>query len=474
MTDELTWLPAWRLRELIGAREVSVAEVVDHFLDRIERLDPQLHAFLQVDTDGARKVAAEADRMVASGDDLGPLHGIPVSIKAHTAVAGLRRSYGFVDAGTAQYDDIAVERLRQAGAIIVGINTVLGSGGRVAPGPAGSGIMVAEFNWDAEARNPWDLGRVPGWSSSGSASAAAARLVPISLANDGGGSTRLPAAYCGIVGVHPSPGLVPWIDYARPSFMVTATRGPLCRDVRDAAITLQAIAGPDGRDYACDLHEPPDYLEQLDGGAPGMRLAWTDDFGYTRRFAAPETETVIAHVREQAMRLTSLGATVEQIGDTWEDPHRANGPGPGEPRVYTAETSYNTYPMPPVDPSAYHDAMAWRARNWDTFRSVFQRYDLLLSVTAQRVAAPVEEFGAAWSATPDPRNGEGTFAQAYVANAAMCNIAGMPAVSVPCGFVDGLPVGLQIIGWPGSEARILQLAAAFQDAYPYLEHPPAA
>src|SRR3546814_141131 len=179
----------------------------------------------------------------------------------------------------------SVERLRKSGAIIMGTNSMLGAGGGGAL--AGEGIFKP-FNWEAEARSPWDTSRVPGWSSSGGAAAVAAGMLPVAIGSDGGGSTRLPAAYSGVVGMHPTGGLIPELDYAKPRPPAGITVGPLARSVRDAALVTQVMAGPDGRDPFSIQTEPDDFLADINKGVKGMRFAWTDDFGFAQRYAAPE------------------------------------------------------------------------------------------------------------------------------------------------------------------------------------------
>ena len=222
MDEELTWLPAWQIRELLISGAVSAVEVIDHFLERIDKFDPVLKAFKHVDATGAREQARRADEAARRGDDLGPLHGIPISVKEHIAVAGMPimvLGTGAPDR-TARFDDLGVARLRSAGAVIIGTNTMMGTS---APEPG-------HFNWDREARNPWDPSRAPGWSSSGGAATAAARLLPIAIGSDGGGSTRLPGAYSGVIGVHPTAGLVPTYNPAVQVRMnPTGTIGPLPR-----------------------------------------------------------------------------------------------------------------------------------------------------------------------------------------------------------------------------------------------------
>jgi len=470
MADELTWMPAWRIRELIGSREVSCVEVTEHFLARIEKFDPTLHAFAEVDPEGALAQAARADRAVSAGDSLGPLHGIPTSVKSHIRVEGLHHTQ-FGASTVSPFDDISVERLRGAGAVVVGTNTMMGAGSTAGGDPDNPGVF-RPFNWDVEALNPWDTTRVPGWSSSGGAAAAVARLVPFTIGSDGGGSTRLPAAYSGIVGLHTTRGLVPHVDYEKPTMMLTASYGPLARDVRDVAIVTRAIGGPDGRDYVCIQDDTPDCVAPLDRGVEGMRLAWTDDYGFASRYAGAESDRVIALVRDAAYGLSSLGAGVEATDETWEDRgEHGTVRWTVEPSAYEAMVGTNLTPLQAVDPDLYREQAESRARNWEKFRRLFREHDVIMSATSQLVAKKIPEWDAAWT-TDGPSYPGGSFAPAYCSHTMMFNWLGFPAVSVPCGFVDGLPVGLQIAAWPGREDVVLRVAGAFQEAFPRPERPP--
>lgn len=467
--SELTWLPAWQIAALIAKREVSCLEVTEHFLGRIEEFDPTLHAFEEVDHAGALAQARAADRAVAAGEELGDLHGIPTSVKSHIRVEGLHLRQGAQDE-LSDFDDIAVERLRRAGAIIVGTNTMMGAGANLAHDRAQPGVF-SPFNWDAEARSPWDPERVPGWSSSGGAAAAAARLLPVTIGTDGGGSTRLPAAYSGVVGLHTSRGLIPHVDYRRPTMMLTASYGPLARDVRDVALFTRAMEGPDGRDYVAVQNEPLDCVERLDRGVEDMRMGWTEDFGFADTYATADSSRVIDVARAAAAGLATLGARVETVEEVWEDRAAIGTVGwTVEPSVYEVMVGTNQTPLQPLDPDLYRQQAAARARNWDHFRDFFTRYDVLLSVTAQRIAATTSEWDRIWT-VDGPSFPGGSFAPVYCSHTMLFNWLGFPAVSVPCGFVDGMPVGLQIAAWHGREDLVLRVAAAVQQAFPRDERP---
>jgi Asp-tRNA(Asn)/Glu-tRNA(Gln) amidotransferase A subunit family amidase len=320
------------------------------------------------------------------------------------------------------------------------------------------------YNWDVEARNPWDLARVPGWSSSGTAAAVCARLVPIGLGSDGGGSTRLPSAYSGVFGIVATPGRIPWVHPASPALALTASTGPMCRHVMDGALATQAMAGADGRDFFSLRDEPGDYLAGIDDGVEGMRFAWSDDLGFASMYAMEESPRVIAAIREAAWGFNRLGAVVEATDERWDDFYdgfmlinRAFGSG-----------GRGTGDTPP--PAEYWASMEARGRNVDKFNRLFEEVDVLLTPTAQLLAREVGEWNDCWTGDQS-RFAHGTFAPVYTSHVMLFNWLAMPAFSVPCGFVDGLPVGMQIVGKPGSEAKMFRIAQAFQKAFPRDERP---
>jgi len=470
MSDELTWMPAWEMRELIGKREISCTELTEHFLGRIEEHNPVLHAFEEVDWDGARAQAKAGDAQVLSGDELGPLHGIPTSVKSHIRVKGLGLT-GATGTVVSRWDDICVERMREAGAVIVGTNTMMGAGGGARMDPDRPGVFLP-FNWNAEALSPWDTTRVPGWSSSGGAAAAVARLLPVTIGSDGGGSTRLPAAYSGVVGLHTSRGLIPHVDYDRPTMLLTASYGPLARDARDAAMFTQAMAGPDGRDYVTLQMPTPNILDGIDDGVSGMKMAWTEDWGHAARYATEQSPELIDIARAAAFSLRTLGATVEATDQVWEDrAELGTVRWTVEPAVYEAMVGTVLTPVQKVDPDLYQAQAESRGRNWNKFRRLFQEVDVVMSVTAQRIADTTQDWDANWSSR-GPSFPGGSFAPVYCSHTMIFNWMGFPAVSVPCGFVDGMPVGLQIAAWHGREDLVMRVARAFQTAFPRDERPP--
>ena len=254
---------------LIAAGERSATEVTEAALRRIERLEPRLHAFITIAGDHALAEAEEADRRAAAGEPLGRLHGVPLAVKDLEATAGIRTTYGSARFGdlVPDHDSLAVERLRDAGAIVVGkTNTPeFGLLGETRSALAG------------ETRNPWDLGRTTGGSSGGSAAAVAAGVVPAALGSDTAGSIPCPASMCGVFGLKPTRGLVPtWPDPGDARLFLDS--GPLTTSVADARALLTALAGPDRRD-------PTSFLPPPDREAPArpLRIAWNPDWGRPRR-----------------------------------------------------------------------------------------------------------------------------------------------------------------------------------------------
>jgi len=451
--NELTWMPAWALRDAMAANDLSPVEVSDHFLGRIADLDPTLHCFRQIDRESLRRATHAAEAAQRQGRPLGPLHGVPIAVKEHLSVAGLRAG----SSRLATEDHVSVRRLRDAGAIVFGTTVMPGMGRAEFMGTPlrdGVGLPTEDLGWHT--RNPWDLDRVPGSSSAGGAAAVAAGLIPLAIGSDGGGSTRLPAAWTGIFGLHPTVGRVP-TGMDRPgSFNWNTTVGPLARDGRDIALGLQAMAGADGSEVFSLPDPPPDYSRLLDAGVDGLRLAWTDDFGHAAAWASDESAEIIATVRAAASGFAAIGASVTPIDTVWDDfwpPLQAMLVNESPSRA------------------SFQEALATRARARHQFDRTLSEFDLLLTVTIQHLPFEIARWDAAWT-VDSSKYPDGSFVPTWTGHTFMFNWLGWPALSVPAGFVQGLPVGLQIIGRPNDEARIIAAGVAFSRAFPRLERPP--
>lgn len=431
-SDGLTFLPAWRIAELIALREVSAIEVTEHFLARIEALDRDIHAFRTIDPQSARNQARAADDAVRSGRPLGLLHGVPIALKEHVPVAGHNYWNSFDGSHSiAPRDGIEAERLRAAGAILFGTTV--------------AGLTAREFGASPQQpQNPWDRERVCGDSSSGSAAAVAAGLVPAGIAVDGLGSTRLPAAFCGLVGLNPTRGRVPWTSWSAINPRLLSNTGPITRDVRDAALIMQVLAGPDGRDLMSRPDRPPDYSADLAKGVVGLNLGWSDDPFEAAQYAGPQTEEVIATVRGAARMLEQEGARITPFVDKVQGAGAAALTILGADRTMAARSE--------VSEDAVIRAKEGRKRAMDWLDGLFERYDALITPTVQFIAPTRQEWANAWS---DPG-----YMLNYAAHTAISNLTGYPALSIPAGLVSGMPVGLQLMGPPDSEPLLFRIAQA--------------
>jgi aspartyl-tRNA(Asn)/glutamyl-tRNA(Gln) amidotransferase subunit A len=463
--EELCYLPAVELAAAIRAKQVSPVEVVRTVLDRIQRLNPRLNAFCTVTADAALQSARDAETAVLRGDKLGPLHGVPVSIKDLLPIKGVRATFGskLFENNVADDDAPVVARLRRAGAILLGKTN------------------TPEFGWKGVTdnrifgitRNPWNTDLTPGGSSGGAGSAVAAGLGPIGIGTDGGGSIRIPAAFCELVGLKASFGRVP--NYPPSGVDSLRHTGPLARSVADVALTMDVIAGPDQRDPNSLPDAPRDYLAQLDKGIRGLRVAFSPDLGYA--WVDPEVAMLCA---DAVRRLAASGAVVEEVELKWKNPYvcwtvlfyagiaarmaggfaeRKNLLDPGLMPV--AERGLK---LSAVD---YVNALVERNAVWQQVRTVFERYDLLVTPTLAvppfpvgrdrpELPADVDAAGLQWS----------PFTYVF-------NLTGQPAISVPCGHTrTGLPVGLQIVGSRFADATVLRAARAWERIQPWADRRP--
>ena len=463
MSAELAFMSAVELSNSIREKKISSLEATENFLQRIDRLDPQLHSYLTLCQDQALADARAADDAVQRGSDLGPLHGVPISIKDLEMTKGVTTTVGsavFRDR-VPDMDSIVVERVKASGAIILGKTNT--------PEFGQSGTTENELG--EPCRNPWNTERTPGGSSGGAASALAAGLCTVSIGSDGGGSIRIPASFSGVFGIKPTQGRVPrYGGYGRPSANHFSQSGPLTRTVADSALLLQVVAGPDSRDVT-SLREPaPDFSADLGAGVKGMRLAWSSDFG----FAAVDPGVV--KVTERAAKLfAGMGATVEDANLKLEDPFQAFW----DVFATAAYTSYGHLLEEHRDDFSDYGLVSLlhgqEVTGADMSRAIyeidrlgrrmeefFDDFDLLLSPTMAVPAFPIGQR---------PSVIEGREVEpfwGFLPFTYLINITGQTAASVPCGYSeDGMPIGLHIIGPRGSEARVLQASAAFEQAQPW-------
>lgn len=462
----------------VRARELSAAEVVEAALARTERVEPLIGAWLEIFAEEARERAAELDRRIAMGIDPGPLAGVPVALKDNLSLAGHRLTCAskILDGYVAPYTATAVERLLAAGAIPLGRSNM---------DELAMGSSCENSAWQVT-RNPWDLATVPGGSSGGSAAAVAAGSVPLGFGSDTGGSIRQPAALSGIVGVKPTYGRVSRCGLVAFSSS-TDQIGPLARNVRDAALALQVIAGPDPNDATSADLPVDDYLERIEEGVRGLRVGvirdidvtrlpadsarnWRDALTWLERAGAEIVEVPVPSI-DAAVAVYSVVAMSEASSnlarfDGVRYGRRAGDPAGGSlADLYVASRSegfgpevkrrilLGTFALSAGHAEAYYGrAQAVRGRMRSELGAALERADVLVTPTAPSAAFGIGEK------VDDPL-------AMYLSDmfTTPASLSGLPAVAVPTGLDDrGLPLSLQVMGRAFDESTVFRAARAVE------------
>jgi Asp-tRNA(Asn)/Glu-tRNA(Gln) amidotransferase A subunit family amidase len=463
MTD-LCRLSATDLAALIRTREVSPVEVVRQSLARIERAQPVLNAFAFIYPDEALELARAAEAAVMKGEEIGPPHGVPIAIKDFTPTKGKRTtrgSYAF-EHWVPEEDPVLVRRLLGAGAIMVGKTTT--------PEFAYSSFTRSPLWGDTV--NPWDPSKCAGGSSGGSGAAVASGCVPLAEGTDMGGSVRIPAAFCGIVGLKPSLGRIP-MDIVNTVFDTISHFGPLARTVEDAALFLRLTEGPDEADIMSQ-RDPVPLPDPIPEDVSGLRLAVSADLG----FYAVDPE-VAANLRASCQALTDAGAVVEEVElawgkemvDAWNDIWA----------VYLAAAASEVLPKyrDKLDPAVlalieagmamgavpYRKTEEIRTRQWHALVPILKDYDALLCPT---MALPPPDQDAA-DRDFDAVDVEGRF-HGLDMTALFNNVAQCPALSVPSGMTSsGLPTAIQIVGRRFDDPTVLRIGKVLEAARPWAD-----
>jgi len=455
---DVVYVSAVSLLDLYRKKALSPVEVTRLLLDRLDALQPKINAFCVVERDGALSAARASEARWLRGEPVGRLDGVPVTIKDLMLMRGFPTLRGsrLVDPNQDWSEDApATARLRESGAVILGKTT------------------TPEFGWKALGdspltgitRNPWDLSRTPGGSSAGAAAACAAGIGPLHLGSDGAGSIRIPSAFTGIFGLKPSFGRVP--AYPLSAMGLLAHLGPMARTVADAALMLTVLSAPDHRDPYALPPEDRDYLDGLEAGVRGWRVAYSPTLGYAN--VDPE---IAATAAAAARQFEALGAVVEEVEAIFPSPREALF------KLWAAGAAklLDTYPANKralVDPGLiataaegeritavdYLGADLVRTALGQQMSAFHLKYDLLLTPMMPIPALPVgqdlndpatERHWIDWSPFSYP-----------------FNMTRQPAASIPCGLTRaGLPIGLQLIGPLYADHRVLRAARAFEATQP--------
>jgi len=479
-------LTATEIRRRVAAREVSCEEVARAHLDRIAAVEPRVDAFLLVLADRALGRARALDRALAAGEAAPPLAGVPVAVKDVLDVEGLPTTCGsrILEGYRPPFTATAVARLEAAGAIVVGKTNM---------DEFAMGSSTENSAWKPT-RNPWDLARVPGGSSGGSAAAVAARLVPVALGTDTGGSIRQPAALCGVVGIKPTYGRVS--RYGLVAFASSLDQvGPFARTVEDAAAVSSVLCGADPFDSTSAARAVPDFAGALGRGLDGLRIGvpwgflgegveaqtlarFREALGDLEAAGARVVEVALPHL-PHAIATYYIVATAEASSNLARFDGVRYGLRSGEPsdlgtmygqsrdRGFGAEVKRRIVLGTFVLSSGYYDAYYLRAQKVRTlirrdFDRAFEACDVVATPTTPTPAFRLGEK------TGDPL-------QMYLADifTVPANLAGIPGLSLPCGLAGGLPVGLQLLGRPFDEETLLGVGAAYQRATRHHDLAPA-
>ncbi len=446
---------------LIRERAVSPVELTRALLERIERLDPKINSFITVTAESALAEAERAEAATRLGGALGPLHGVPLALKDLFDTAGVRTTGGskILADRVPERDAAVVTKLREAGAVLLG---------KLNMHEFAYGVTTDNPHYGT-CRNPWDTSRIPGGSSGGSGAAVAAGLCCGALGSDTGGSIRIPASLCGIVGLKPTYGRVSRAGVLPLSWTLDHA-GPMVRSVQDAALVMTAIAGHDPRDPASADVPVPDFTSTLEGGARGLRL------GLPRRYFFEQVDAdVLAALEAAADVLRSEGAQVRDVdipeiglaGQAFAPIISAEAAAyharwlrewPGD---YGADVRMRLEQGDLYSATHYVNALRLRRRVVDGFLGALDGVDVLLAPTMP-VTAPLHPGPKVQTPNPLTRF---TFP---------VNVAGLPALTVPCGFDgDGLPIGAQLIGRPFDEATVLRAGRAYERATDWHTRRPA-
>lgn len=467
--SDLCFMPAARLARLYRTRRASPLEVLQAVLARIDALNPTLNAYVTLARESALRAARKATASVRRGASLPPLFGIPVSIKDLTPTAGIRTTWGskIFEHHVPVEDALVVQRLKAAGAIVVGKTNTPEFG-------AGGNTFNTVFG---PTRNPWNPALTCGGSSGGAAVALATGMGPLAQGSDLGGSLRTPAAFCGVVGFRTTPGLVP-VYPSELAWDSLAVAGPMARTVADVALMLSVIAGPDDRaPLSYDIDTRAFIRAVRKPSIRGWRVAWTPDLN-----GLMPVDADVVRVAERATAVfRALGAKVTAASPDFSE---VSDIVLGTRGVFMVALHADKLPQWKHE---MQRGLVWnieqglrltvreiaraetlRTALWHRVRQFMERYDLLILPTVAVKPFPVEQ------PYPTEINGRplDNYTQWFFLTYAI-TLVGLPVISVPCGFTrDGLPVGLQIVGRRRAEAAVLRAAAAYEGAAPWADHVP--
>jgi len=473
MATELWQRPAHELVGLIACKAVSPVELTKVVLERIDRLQPTLNAFITVCHDAALAAARRAEQTVMDGEPLGALHGMPYAVKDLVNTAGVRTTFGSLvyEHNVPDEDAVAAARMKAAGAILLGKTTT----------PEFGHKSLTDAPLFGRSCNPWDTSRTCGGSSGGAAAAVAAGLGPIGIATDGGGSTRIPAACCGLVGLKQTLGTVPH-SQVQDAFGNYTYVTPLSRTVMDTALQLAALAGAHPSDPWSIGLAPQDFVAAArpEGDLKGRRVLWSLTLGNTvvAGDVRAAFESALRRFADLGAELVELTAAVPKMEPIWRVINHASWRARFGKLIRDHGARMSPSLLRQVEVGAqwsavdYQRAMFERTALFRRVQGWLEKHDVLITPTLARTALPIEQDPF------EPIEIDGSVVGELRSNlfpyTLPFNITGHPAMTVPCGFgADGLPIGLQIVGRLHDEPSVLRVGALYEATERWVERWPA-
>jgi len=472
--EDICFMSACEMRDKIINQELTSHEITEIIIERIEKVNPIVNAYCTTTFDLARDIALKADEAVKKkkSEKLGLLHGIPTSIKDEMDTKGIRTTYGskFFENNIPDEDDIAVQRLKDAGCVILGKTNM---------DEFGSGTITDNLIFGAT-KNPWDLEKTAGGSSGGPAAAVTSGLGPLALGADGGGSVRIPSSLCGIFGLKPTFGRIPRYPPIGIFFWTMDHYGPIVRYVSDAALMLNVMKGHHPFDKNSFPDEGIDYLKGIENKPKNLKIGYSMDLGFFK-LLDEEIERIIL---EQVQKFTQLDWNIEGVKLKVKKPEYSFSVLAGLGYAYDFKKYYKNKPedMSPdlkqivkaglsFEGQDVAKAMAQRKGLYEVFHRYFKEYDILISPSTPIPAFKVEktEFG-----TRFPKvKGKALSITSWTSFTYPFNLTGLPAASIPCGWTEsGLPIGMQIIGKRFDDLTVLQVSKAFEEIAPWQDKRP--
>ena len=466
--EDICFMPAWEMRDKIKSQELTSQEITEALIERIEKVNPIINAYCTTAFELARKMAKDADRRVKNNEKLGLLNGIPTSIKDLMYTKGLRTTFGskIYEDLIPDEDEIAVQRLKDAGCVILGKTNT----------PEFGAAGVTDNPVFGETKNPWKLDRTSGGSSGGAAAATVCGISPLSLGSDGGGSIRHPACLCGAYGLKPHFGRVPMYPNLGIAGETLSSYGPIVRYVKDAALMLDILTGPHDADRYSLPAQDINYFENVDKIPQKIKVGYSLDLGYAKIINTEVEKSFFDSIE----KLKTYDWEFEEFKIKLRKPHVP---------YLTFHTAMPAYDLKPklkkykdvineellkmieagysYDAMAIMQAMALRNKVYEAFFPIFEKFDVILTPTTATTAFKLGQL------FPMEINGKGAAPLTWMPYTYIFNLTQHPAATIPSGFSsEGLPIGLQIVGRRFDELTVLQVSNAFENVAPWQEKKP--